>query len=98
MQKHSEETASRTDKESKTIKDEIKKINASAYLLYIVFEIYAYVHLHYQKQISSGVFEFMKVKDEYYLSNVRNIKVSESDSIRNSYARSDLFEDFINFN
>ena len=60
-----------------------------------MYEIYAYVSIHYHKQITCGIFEFMKVGETFYLSNVRQVEVDESQNVKTFYASQNLFEEFV---
>jgi hypothetical protein len=79
---------------SRLVKQAIKKTSLEAYLLYTIFEIFAYINIHYHKQITHGFFEFMKVGHNYFLANVRKLTINEDQILQREYMRENLFDDF----
>ena len=59
-------------------------------MLYIICEVFAYISIHYHKHMTYGLFEFMEVSGEFYLSNIRKARLIENPMIRSEYQRSPL--------
>ena len=60
--------------------------------MYTIYEIFAYITIHYHRRLVFGLFEFMEVSGEYYLSNIRKGTLVEGYNFRNEYTRSALME------
>ncbi len=58
------------------LKQYLKTYNPHIYLYYLIFEIYVYISMHYNKQLLNGIFRFLKTDNhDYLLLDVENVIV-----------------------
>jgi hypothetical protein len=53
----------------------LQEINPTIYLYFTVFELVAFVAIHYNKQIKSGNFHFVCEEDIWCLADAENVKI-----------------------